>query len=815
MQSLKYKDFQLKAVLEGNDSDFCVVTETWINPANPADEAWQSATILNRDGYKFAVKGRTAKKAGGGVALVCKEHQWKSVKIDETPRSFEVAAWTIQVKGQHPITLWAIYRPPTCKGASLNVFITEFLDLMERHVMYYPNSVLLGDFNLHINDAEDVDAVQFTDTCEVLGLDQHIWFFTHKLGNILDHIYTQPTDKMQLMNITQGDFLSDHCIIKFMLNGKKPKPVMQEMESRKIQTINHQELSTHLMGLIHALAPREENNLDRLAANTANIITTLLDIHAPIIKKTHLARRRQPWMSLTVRKLRQGARKAERVWKRNPTEINWKMLKWAQKDYKYTLRAEKRRCMTEEIYKVKNNSVQLYRKVKQFMGTQRTNPLPPTQDRKQQANVFGEFFKSKIEKIRESIPTAENFNPPEAPRSKQFLSKFTEVTPNRLKKAVFSLATKGCELDLWPTALVKSLLDHLAGILIPLFNLSLSSGEFIKDWKNGLVRPFIKIANILEMSNYRPVINLSFLAKVLEKLVMDDILPHVASELPDYQSAYRDNYSCEKLLVKLQDDLLWAMEVQDITQLTSMDMSAAFDIIDHQLLEQILYKTFHISDKVLNWIMTYVKGRTFQVVIESTCSDVFATSCGVPQGSCLGPVLFTLYVSTLKRHITPDLSLLGYADDHSSYQSFPYGNAEEVKKMKDTMRTGFRQVTEWAVTHKLKLNPTKTEVIFIGSRRQLQKYETQQPVDLGEVDIIPKNCVKYLGVHIDAQLTMRQQVTGTCRKAMLNLMRIRLLHSNLDENATRILVQSLVLSHSDYRNSLYVNIPDHLLMRLQ
>ena len=168
-----------------------------------------------------------------------------------------------------------------------------------------------------------------------------------------------------------------------------------------------------------------------------------------------------------------------------------------------------------------------------------------------------------------------------------------------------SLANKSCELDSWPISILKSMLSKILPVIQWIFHLSLSTGQFVPIWKNGLVKSFIKTPGNHDKKNYRPVTNLPFLVKVLEKVAMDNIIPHIQNRLPAYQSAYRAHFSCETLLAKLHNDLLWSMEVQEMSQVVAMDMSTAFDTIDHGILKDILYRSFQIRGKVLDWLMSY------------------------------------------------------------------------------------------------------------------------------------------------------------------------------------------------------------------
>ena len=150
-----------------------------------------------------------------------------------------------------------------------------------------------------------------------------------------------------------------------------------------------------------------------------------------------------------------------------------------------------------------------------------------------------------------------------------------------------------------------------------------------------------KVGMNLINTSYHPVSNLPFLSKVVEKSVLLRFNRHCNKNnlMPDYQSAYRANFSCKTALLKLTDDLLWSMEHQEVTPLVAIDLSAAFDTVDHDLLLSILSKKFGVVDKALKWFDSYLRPRRFQVLIDDTKSKEIELPFSVPQGSCARPVL--------------------------------------------------------------------------------------------------------------------------------------------------------------------------------
>ena len=207
-----------------------------------------------------------------------------------------------------------------------------------------------------------------------------------------------------------------------------------------------------------------------------------------------------------------------------------------------------------------------------------------------------------------------------------------------------------------------------------LVNHSLTKGYVPDQWKTALVTPLQKkVGSDTDFKNYRPVSNLPFISKIVEKAVVDQLLRHCEENalLPDCQSAYRRFSSTETALLKVQNDILLNMDKQEVTLLVLLDLSAAFDTVDHSLLLNTLERDFGVTDTARLWFQSYLSERKQCIVIENNLSDEFNLSRGIPQGSCLGPVLFLLYGSKLFEVIRKHFpSAHAFADDTQIYFSF-------------------------------------------------------------------------------------------------------------------------------------------------
>ena len=277
------------------------------------------------------------------------------------------------------------------------------------------------------------------------------------------------------------------------------------------------------------------------------------------------------------------------------------------------------------------------------------------------------------------------------------LSAFHPVTENDVRKGIKTPATKSCELDEIPTKMLKSCLEECPGIVTEIVNASLDQGRFVSTWKTAIVRSPLKKPGLeLAESNYRPVSNLKCISKVLETVALQQFNERCRTFhlLPDYQSAYRQYYSFETALIKIVNDILWHMEGQEVTAMACIDLSAAFDTVDHGTLEKVLRVKFGITGKTLSWFFSYLRPRDFMVNVGEAYSSKKSVTFSVPQGTCAGPVLYSAYASTVTEMPPGDLEIRRYADNHAIKVSFT-GEEQTEKLALGTLESSLLEIRKW------------------------------------------------------------------------------------------------------------------------
>ena len=337
------------------------------------------------------------------------------------------------------------------------------------------------------------------------------------------------------------------------------------------------------------------------------------------------------------------------------------------------------------------------------------------------------------------------------PSTREVLHNLTHVTDEEVRRLVLSAPCKSSDLDPIPTSLVKDCIDILVTPIVSIVNISLSEGCFPTHVKSALVSPLLEKPTLNRdgMKNYRPVSNLRFLSKILENVVANRLNVHINSSHTsnDYQSAYRKFNSTETALLKIHNDILSSMDDGRVTALTLFDLFAAFDTIDHSILLRRLGDWYGVSGNALDWFHSYLTGRSQRIKLGNCLSSRFDLSFGVPQGSVLGPLLFTFYTTPLSRLISGhDIPHHLYADDSQLLISFSSGNSAAAL---NGLQSCLASVQSWMSTNKLKPNPDKTEFLLIGNERQWSKYLSMFPIELLGVETYPAKFARNLGVIFD------------------------------------------------------------------
>ncbi len=317
---------------------------------------------------------------------------------------------------------------------------------------------------------------------------------------------------------------------------------------------------------------------------------------------------------------------------------------------------------------------------------------------------------------------------------------------------------------------------------------SLHTGTFPTAFKQARVSPLLKkpALNPALLENYRPVSLLPFIAKSLERVVFNQLSLFLAQNniLDNNQSGFRSGHSTETALLSVTEALRLARAASKSSVLILLDLSAAFDTVNHQILMSILRK-MGISGTALLWFESYLSDRSFRVSWRGEVSKSQLLATGVPQSSVLGPLLFSIYMSSLGSVIQKHgFSYHCYADDTQLYFSFQPDDPTVTARIAACLS----DISSWMMDHHLQLNLAKTELLVFSANPSLHHNFS---IQLVSSTITPSRTARNLGVVIDDQLSFTDHIATTARSCRFALYNIRKIRPFLSEQAAQLLAKLL------------------------
>ena len=359
---------------------------------------------------------------------------------------------------------------------------------------------------------------------------------------------------------------------------------------------------------------------------------------------------------------------------------------------------------------------------------------------------------------------------------------------------------------------LKDSLSVILGPLTEIINCSLATSTFPDAWKAAEVIPLLKEGDHNVASNNRPLSLLPVASKVCERIVLNQLSGYLSdhNRLTHHQNGNKKLHSTETLSIYITDNILEAMDNKKITVLILLDLSKAFDSINHQRLLKKL-TSVGASPATVKWFESYLSHRTQTLRIGSTLSDPLTISHGVPQGAILSPLLFCIYTNDLPN--TPlTCEIESYVDDSKILRSF---HTPESERAMLEIEEDLHRVAIWCCENHLLINPEKTKFLLLGTRQLMNRLPAQPSLSFLGKTLTPVSSAKDLGLTLDSHLSYDDHISKLTSSCLSKLMQINRVRQSFDQTTLLKIMSTLVFNKMFYCSTVWSNTTNKNITKLQ
>ena len=740
--------------------NFIGVSETWLSDHN--------YDLYGLDGYNFEENHRSA-RSGGGVGLFIKNSieflRRRDLEVNnDIMESIFIEVPVCEALSSRKVIIGVVYRPP---GTSLKDFedtLDSILSKIDRRLCY-----LLGDWNMNLlaydSHKDTTSCIDMFYSYGYSPLVNRPTRVTDSSATIIDNIFTNnhdaTVDAFQGILVTD---ISDHFPI-FHLGASNKKKVVDKYIVKRI--FDEKNKSNFVKNI-------EEVNWENLISS-GHAQTAFTEFHkkfTEIFDKSFPKKKIKVYHNKRNRKLSDQLKEAIEI--KNKLFYQSLKFKSSYNQQMYTVHRNKVSKMKQEeerkhisalLEANKANLRKTWSILKSIINKKRDKRVQTRfrlpnhdiiTDKKLISEGFNDFFANIGPKLASNIP-------PQSTPLHQFLGDrilhsimISEFDAEEFSEILCSLRKCAPGYDEIDSDILSMSLPSIGMVLLKLLNFSLIQGLFPNELKVANIIPLFKSEDPMMFNNYRPVSLLSIFSKIFEKAMYKRLIEFLEMHkiLYDKQFGFRKKHSAFMAHMILVDNLIKALQNQEYVIGVFLDFSKAFDTVDHSIL---LTKLYHYGIRGIahDWFKSYLSDRTQFVTYNEEKSSMLPTTCGVPQGSILGPILFLVYINDLVSVCKYSLPFL-FADDTNLFTS-----GKVLSDLITKVNEELSNISVWLKVNKLSLNVKKTHFLIFGNKKErFDKVE----ITIDDKVISQEHSTKFLGVYIDDKLNWKKHIEHISKK---------------------------------------------------
>ncbi len=807
---------QLRLIMQNMPVDILAINETKLNHLVPDSE-------IAIAGYYHIRHDRS--RSGGGVLLYVRDSIPFSERNDLVTDSLEMICIEISKPHNKSFLVSTWYRAPNSQSALFDEY-EAFLrnsDIENREV------IIMGDLNCDILKSpceSHTRKLQFLSS--LYQFDQLIDEPTRITGTsatLIDLILTNKKENISKSGVIHLG-LSDHSMIFAIRKHCIPKSREKVKHIRNFKNFNTNDFLTDLSQMPwENIAQYDNSNVCWQVWKS--LYLQVLDRHAPL-RRMRTRGNSLPWISSDIKGIMRSRdfHKIKAV--RYNSQSHWTKYKELRNKVNAELIKAKRIyfCNKIEDCAQSKDIKQSWNLINHLMGKNvKSNTISQLKtdnsvisEDKLKSEAFNDFFvnigaKLAAEIEDNSLNTNSFARGDSRPTTDSNLFfKFSEINEDEVIYQLRSLKiSKSTGLDNIPAKALKVSADIVGPPLTWIFNLSIQKGEYVDEWKKAWVTPIYKSDDRLKCENYRPLSILPIVSKILERCVFNQIYKFLNhnSLLSKHQHGFRPKHSTLTAPTQMCDTLYENMDNGQLSGIVFLDIRKAFDSIDHNILLHKLKDQFGVSDIELKWFESYLNNREQVCIVNNSMSSSKRIVSGVPQGSILGPLLFLLYINDLPDCLQKTSPYL-YADDTQICCS-----SNSLIELTENLNHDLSRIGDWLSRNKLQHHPTKTKIMFIGSKHHINSTTFDHPVMLNNQRIPRVHSFTCLGLDLDENLNWNSHIQAICKRVGAGLGTLRRIKPFVPITTLQTIYRALIQPYFDYCSPIWGVCDQNLKNKLQ